>query len=379
MAESGTSRQRTKEQQRGSQAQGGSSENQRGGIQRGENQQRQVSGRNPESGGYVPSVFSLSPRDFFTSSPLGLMRRFADEMDRVFSNLGASGQRNATGEELAWMPVVEVRENDNQLIVNAELPGLTDKDVRVETTPEGLVIQGERQREYSSDEGGFQRSERSYGRFWRLIPLPEDAKWNRRRRTSKTECCRSPFRFRNRSSSGGRSPSAAAELAAEASRAAVSERARLRRAAEYGGSVLRLYRVTWKLEEVISQRMAGAQAKLRARRSVFACAGWSGLVCSRPIANDHLKAKFPSPFKPTSLPARYFIAMTPLSLQVRSRTCPSDMPSRISWMRARLPTPKPCPLLPVLRAENTTRSSWAAGRTGSLPRLPSPRRAAPFY
>ena len=171
MAESGTSRQKTEEQQRGSQAQGGSSdvqrgESQRGGIQRGGIQR---------SGGYVPSVVSLSPRDFFTSSPLGLMRRFADEMDRVFSNLGASGQRNATGEELAWMPVVEVRENDNQLIVSAELPGLTEKDVRVETTPEGLVIQGERQREYSSDEGGFERSERSYGRFWRLIPLPEDA------------------------------------------------------------------------------------------------------------------------------------------------------------------------------------------------------------
>ena len=176
MAESGTSRQRTEEQQRGSQAQGGSSENQRGGIQRGENQRGEGQrGGIQRSGGYVPSVFSLSPRDFFTSSPLGLMRRFADEMDRVFSNLGASGQRNATGEELAWMPVVEVRENDNQLIVNAELPGLTDKDVRVETTPEGLVIQGERQREYSSDEGGIQRSERSYGRFWRLIPLPEDA------------------------------------------------------------------------------------------------------------------------------------------------------------------------------------------------------------
>jgi HSP20 family protein len=184
MAESGTSKQRTEEQQRGSQAQGGSSESQRGesqrgGIQRGGSSELQRGesqhGGIQRAGGYVPSVFSLSPREFFTVSPLGLMRRFADEMDRAFSNLGASGQRNATGEDLAWMPVVEVRESDNQLIVNAELPGLTDKDVRVEATPEGLVIQGERQREYSSDENGFQRSERSYGRFWRLIPLPEDA------------------------------------------------------------------------------------------------------------------------------------------------------------------------------------------------------------
>ena len=187
MAESGASRQRADErsnerlnqrttertnegeqQQRGGQAQSGSSD-QRGDIQRGG-----ASGVQ-RTGGYVPSVFSLSPRDFFTMSPVGLMRRFADEMDRVFSNLGASGQRNSAGEELAWMPVVEVRENENQLIVNVELAGLSEKDVRVEATPEGLVIQGERQRDYSAEEGGIQRSERSYGRFWRLIPLPEGA------------------------------------------------------------------------------------------------------------------------------------------------------------------------------------------------------------
>lgn len=188
MAESGAGRQRAdersnekvnqrvnerlnegEEQQRGGQAQGGSSGAQQGGIQRGGAAGMQ------RPGGYVPLAFSLSPRDFFTSSPLGLMRRFADEMDRVFSNLGASGQRSATGEEPAWMPVVEVRENENQLTVNAELPGLSEKDVTVEATPEGLVIQGERQRDYSSEEGGIQRSERSYGRFWRLIPLPEGA------------------------------------------------------------------------------------------------------------------------------------------------------------------------------------------------------------
>jgi HSP20 family protein len=164
MAESGASRQRTEEQQRGSQARGGSSEIQRSG-----------SSETQRPSGYMPSVFAVSPRDFFTMSPLGLMRRFADDMDRVFSNLGASGQRNALGEELTWTPVVELRQDDNQLIVNAELPGLSEKDVRVEATPEGLVIQGERQREYSTEEGGIQRSERSYGRFWRLIPLPEGA------------------------------------------------------------------------------------------------------------------------------------------------------------------------------------------------------------
>ena len=126
-------------------------------------------------GGYFPSVFSLSPRDFFTMSPVGLMRRFADEMDRAFSSFSTPSAGTSWGGELTWAPAVEIRENDNNLVVSAELPGLTEKDVKVEATPEGLVIEGERKREYSGEEGGFQRSERSYGRFWRLIPLPEGA------------------------------------------------------------------------------------------------------------------------------------------------------------------------------------------------------------
>lgn len=155
MAESGTSRQRSseREEQRGSQTQYSS-----GGIQR--------------RSGYFPSI---SPRDFFTSSPLGLMRRFADEMDRVFGDFGSISAGTSLGEGLAWTPAVEIREIDNGVVVAAELPGLTEKDVKLEATPEGLVIQGERKQEYTGEEGGIRRSERSYGHFWRLIPLPEGA------------------------------------------------------------------------------------------------------------------------------------------------------------------------------------------------------------
>jgi HSP20 family protein len=126
-------------------------------------------------GSYFPSPFSWSPRDFFTTSPVGLMRRFADEMDRAFSSFTTPSGSTSWGRELTWAPAVEIRENDNNVVVCAELPGLTEKDVKVEATPEGLVIEGERKREYSGEEGGIQRTERSYGRFWRLIPLPEDA------------------------------------------------------------------------------------------------------------------------------------------------------------------------------------------------------------
>lgn len=159
MAESGASRQRSgeREEQRGGQIQRGSG----GGMQ-------------SRGGGYLPSILAITPRDFFTMSPFGLMRRFTEELDRMFSNLG--GTSSGTGlQELAWAPAVEVRQNDNNLAISAELPGLTEKDVRVEATPDGLVIQGERKQEYTGEEGGIRRSERVYGQFYRLIPLPEGA------------------------------------------------------------------------------------------------------------------------------------------------------------------------------------------------------------
>jgi HSP20 family protein len=71
---------------------------------------------------------------------------------------------------------VEVLQSGNNLVIHADLPGLSENDVKVEATDEGLVIQGERRREHTSEEGGWRHSERVYGRFYRLIPLPESAK-----------------------------------------------------------------------------------------------------------------------------------------------------------------------------------------------------------
>jgi HSP20 family protein len=53
---------------------------------------------------------------------------------------------------------------------------LSENDIKVEATEDGLVIQGERTQEESQEEGGLQRRERSYGRFYRLIALSEGPK-----------------------------------------------------------------------------------------------------------------------------------------------------------------------------------------------------------
>jgi HSP20 family protein len=127
--------------------------------------------------GYYPSIFSVSPGEFFTMSPITLMRRFTEDIDRAFSGVGGHlGRQGDMGQDFSWVPTVEVRQEGNNLIVRTDLPGLSENDVKLEATDEALVIQGERKREHSSEEGGWHVSERTYGRFYRLIPLPENAK-----------------------------------------------------------------------------------------------------------------------------------------------------------------------------------------------------------
>jgi hypothetical protein len=56
---------------------------------------------------------------------------------------------------------------------SADLPGLTKDDINVDITDDALVIRGERKSEREENEEGYYRSERSYGSFYRQIPLPE--------------------------------------------------------------------------------------------------------------------------------------------------------------------------------------------------------------
>jgi HSP20 family protein len=117
---------------------------------------------------------SRDPEDQYFASPFSLMRRFSEDVDRMFS--GGFGLDEFGNREFeSWTPAIEVRERDGQLVVHAELPGLNKDDVKVEVTPAGLIVQGERKREQDEERGGIYRSERSYGSFYRSIPLPEGA------------------------------------------------------------------------------------------------------------------------------------------------------------------------------------------------------------
>jgi HSP20 family protein len=168
-----------------------------GGMQRGG-----AGGRGGYGGGYgmtrrespLESLFSLSPRDFFSANPFELMQRFSDEFNRLAEGFGLSrggfsqsggrpggqmgGQMSGpitglTG-QMSWAPAVEISERGNNLVICAELPGLSKDDVNVEVTDEGLIISGERKRQHEERREGYYRTERSYGNFYRFIPLGEN-------------------------------------------------------------------------------------------------------------------------------------------------------------------------------------------------------------
>lgn len=111
--------------------------------------------------------------------PLALLRRFDDEMTRLFDDfLGRSpfGRSTELARSAEWWPEVEVSERDDKLVVQADVPGVKKEDLSVEVRDGEICISGERRSESERSEGGFYRSERSYGSFCRVIPLPEGAK-----------------------------------------------------------------------------------------------------------------------------------------------------------------------------------------------------------
>jgi len=72
----------------------------------------------------------------------------------------------------AWNPSVDIFENDNEVIVKAELPGLNAKDIDVRLENNVLVLKGERHFEKEAKEENYHRIEREYGSFSRSFALP---------------------------------------------------------------------------------------------------------------------------------------------------------------------------------------------------------------
>ena len=113
----------------------------------------------------VPSVFHDSARDPFLSLHREVNRLFDDVFRGFGSDLPSSSGMTFAG---SW-PSVEISDDEDEIKVTAEVPGLEDKDIEVLLGDGVLTLKGEKRSE--TEDKGKQFSERFYGRFVRRIPL----------------------------------------------------------------------------------------------------------------------------------------------------------------------------------------------------------------
>ena len=144
--------------------------------QKNETSRTQSSGsqQNLESGRQQSGLARREPFGLWGASPFtSIFQRWNDEMDRFFSDFGSGRNLFGGAQGGVWSPQVEVFQRGNELIVRADLAGLSKDDVKVEINENVLTLQGERKQEREEEREGWYRNERSYGSFYRAIPLPE--------------------------------------------------------------------------------------------------------------------------------------------------------------------------------------------------------------
>lgn len=106
------------------------------------------------------------------AEPPGVLRRFREEMDRLFDAFIVDPWDYVRGAAGRWTPDVDVLEGDREITVRAEVPGLDPEDVEVTVTGDSLTLSGEKREEEERTGRTSCRSERRYGAFRREIPLP---------------------------------------------------------------------------------------------------------------------------------------------------------------------------------------------------------------
>jgi len=123
----------------------------------------------------------------FMSDPFAFAQAMSSEMDRLFDTFGGTAQGGRellpgeSGRSLQqqgsraqyWAPQMEVFQRGTDMVVRADLPGITPDDVQIDVEDGVLTISGERRQKHEERQERFYRSERSYGTFTRSIALPE--------------------------------------------------------------------------------------------------------------------------------------------------------------------------------------------------------------
>lgn len=97
-------------------------------------------------------------------SPFQGMTSFEDTVKRLF---------NEPSSARPWVPAVDIRETEHDLVLKADVPDVKFEDIDVRLENGTLTVRGERKFEESKEKGGWHRVERAYGTFERSFTLPD--------------------------------------------------------------------------------------------------------------------------------------------------------------------------------------------------------------
>jgi HSP20 family protein len=110
--------------------------------------------------------------DLIRWNPLHEALSLQEQMNQLF---GGTLLRSDDARQGLWNPAVDVFEEDDKLVIKAELPGIDKKDISVDLQNGMLTLKGERRHESEEKNGrNFYRREMSYGTFMRSFSIPQD-------------------------------------------------------------------------------------------------------------------------------------------------------------------------------------------------------------
>ncbi len=99
------------------------------------------------------------------------MATLHDQVNRLFEN-NPQGSRSDNSSLTTWAPAVDIYENENALVIKADLPDMDEKDLDIRVENNTLTVKGERKFEQKVKEENYLRIERTYGSFSRSFSLP---------------------------------------------------------------------------------------------------------------------------------------------------------------------------------------------------------------
>jgi HSP20 family protein len=104
--------------------------------------------------------------------PIRELDSLQSDMNRLFDRF-FDNRAGGNGTVRRWIPAMDLVESEDQIVLRADLPGMSEEDVEIEIKDGVLTVSGERKAEHERKGEGFHRVERAFGRFSRSLTLPK--------------------------------------------------------------------------------------------------------------------------------------------------------------------------------------------------------------